>query len=107
MEDCPHCHLKLGGAKDFCPHCGNSLSISRKGPVSFTDFALLIGQLASLLGCIGAVVGYPIAVLMWLSAGVCFLIPVGLLGAVIAFFYSLGMFVVFTHVRHTRRRNAE
>jgi hypothetical protein len=100
---CPFCGAKLPGDSRVCSECGREFAPdewiakppgpNEKGGVYswWAELALIIGQFVSILGCV-------IAVLAAIICLVRFEI-VALFLAVLSFFYSLGLYVVFTRVQ--------
>jgi hypothetical protein len=100
---CPFCGAKLPGDSLVCSECGREFAAdewlarppgpNEKGAAysCWAEIALVIGQFVSILGCV-------IAVLAAIICLVRFEI-VALFLAVLSFFYSLGLYVVFTRVQ--------
>jgi hypothetical protein len=111
---CPHCGTELPPVSDaFCPECRGELEKSVSAPRNLLDgllsasffrsLSLVTGQVVSVLGCVAALV-YLVVGPVWLAAGPLrmgsLLVLWHCIGALVAFFYSAGMYFVFAAVSH-------
>jgi hypothetical protein len=95
---CPQCNGAMGMMDRECPHCGFSFppSMRRREPgfiySRMADLALIVGSVASGLGCVGTVIS---AIGFLLNGN----LGTALILCPLAFFIQLAMMVVFIRVQ--------
>jgi hypothetical protein len=106
---CPGCGASIPGKWITCPKCDYDFledaasmdSRDRREPgiaySAFADLALLGGQALAFIGCVAAVI-----------AGILLILKLNILGfcvAVLSFFQSFALYVVFTRVYHMKGKD--
>lgn len=98
---CPTCETRVKVILGRCHLCGSQLRRMVQG-FQLKRFALSVGQVLSILGCLSAMVAFTFCG-FGIASGKFDQIWLTLLASVVGFFHSLAMWFVFSHVKDAGR----